>query len=99
MNPKSVQAKCYISQKYKDLINNDLKHIPVNNRNGGYYILNKFQLGLYKLYFPNLYQKNVLNVNPIKIIYPISIHDIKFIVKNAYHPEIILKYFLEKIDF
>ncbi len=94
-----IKKKCYIPQKYKDLINNDLKDIPSNNRNGGNYILNKFELTLYKLYFPNLYQKNVLKVDPVKIIYPISIQNIKFIITNAYNPEKVLKYFLEKIDF
>lgn len=99
INPKSIQAKCYIPQKYKDLINKDLSHIPVNNRNGGDYILKMLQISLYKLYFPFLYQKQVLKVNPIKIIYPISIQDIKFIVQNLYNSEKVLHYFLEKIDF
>ncbi len=99
INPKNVQAKCYIPQKYKDLINKDLNHIPINERNGGSYIINMLQVSLYKLYFPILYQKYVLKVNPVKVIYPISINDIKFIVQNLYDPEKVLKYFLEKIDF
>ncbi len=99
IDPKSVKAKCYIPTKYKNLMNEDLNHIPVNERNGGTYIINMLQISLYKLYFPYIYQKNVLQVDPVKIIYPISIQDIKFIVQNLYDPEKVLKYFLEKIDF
>lgn len=99
IDPKSVQAKCYIPQKYKDIINKDLNHIPVNDRNGGDYILKILQVSLYKLYYPIFYQKNILKIKPVKIIYPISIQDIKFIVHNLYNPEKVLKHFLEKNNF
>ncbi len=93
------KSKYYEPPKIRNFLLKNFKNIPYDNRKGGDYIFNFVKSAIYKIVFWRDYQKYILKIKPIKLIYPIDLNDIFFIINNMYEPKIILKHFLQKRDY